>query len=335
MNKKLPESQYKRIIFRTFPSRQMREFLCLPENMLNYFGLAEIIIGSPEITITEKYEFLCSLANESGEKEISESADDFKAAIDNLVCAPGEIFTVDDPWYDEDIKDVAYGGFSNQPCLNYDKVLEYIDWNERFEERDEECTSWYNIKKWVPDEDGRFINTYIYYYIYGIGICWFAACREHGDEGPYFRLPEHKYSSSCIDLNIATPFRVGDIVRIDCRPFAPPVNALILYAGPDWDCCSLLALYRDDKGYYRTGAVKHTDMWMHLRGDNMISALYRIETYDGELSEYDRIYKEISPLIYGDNEKGDKVWSYLSENRDFTSPGELLEKVKELFEESI
>ena len=147
MNKKLPESQYKRIIFRTIPSRQMREFLCLPENMLNCFGLAEIIIGSPEITITEKYEFLCSLANESGEKEIAESADDFKAAIDNLVCAPGEIFTVDDPWYDEDIKDVAYGGFSNQPCLNYDKVLEYIDWNERFEERDEECTSWYKIKK--------------------------------------------------------------------------------------------------------------------------------------------------------------------------------------------
>ena len=328
----MDKKDYETIINRTVPSRQMREFLCLPENMLNCFGLAEIIIGSPEITITEKYEFLYSLANESGEKEISESADDFKAAIDNLVCAPGEIFTVDDPWYDEDIKDVAYGGF-NQPCLNYDKVLGYIDWNERFEERDEECTSWYKIKKWVPDEDGRFISTYIYYYIYGIGICWFAACREYGDEGPYFRLPEHKYSSSCIDLNIATPFRVGDIVRIDCRPFAPPVNALVLYAGPDWDCCSLLALYRDDKGRYRTGAVKHTDMWMHLRGDNMISALYRIENYDGELSEYDRIYKEISPLIYGDNEKGDNVWHFLSENRDFTSPVELLEKVKKLFEE--
>ena len=188
------------------------------------------------------------------------------------------------------------------------------------------------IKKWSSDEEGRFINTYIYYYI-GVGICWFADCREYRDEGHYSRLPEHKYSSACIDLNITTPFRVGDIVRIDCRPFAPPVNALILYAGPDWDCCSLLALYRDDKGRYRTGAVKHTDMWMHLRGDNMISALYRIETYDGELNEYDLIYKEISPLIYGDNEKGDKVWNYLSENRAFISPGELLGKIKELFEE--
>ena len=53
----------------------------------------------------------------------------------------------------------------------------------------------------------------------------------------------------------------------------------------------------------------------------------------GLLNEYDRIYKEISPLIYGDNKKGDKVWNYLSENRAFTSPGELLRKVKELFEE--
>ena len=331
----MDKKEYEAIINRTVPSWQMREFLCLPDNELSPPELAEVIIGSPEITIDEKHKMLCSLANETGDKEISESAGDFKAAIDNLACAPGELFTVDDPWYDEDIKDVAYGGFSNQPCLNYDKVLGYIDWNERFEERDEECTSWYKIKKWVPDGSGRYMNTYIYYYLYGIGICWFDACREYRDEGPYSRLPEHKYSSACTDLNIATPFRAGDIVRIDCRPFAPPVNALILYAGPDWDCCSLLALYRDDKGRYRTGAVKHTDMWMHLRGDNMISALYRIETYDGELNEYDRIYKEISPLIYGDNDKGDKVWYFLSENRDFTSPGELLEKVKKLFEESV
>ena len=65
----------------------------------------------------------------------------------------------------------------------------------------------------------------------------------------------------------------------------------------------------------------------------MISALYRIEICKEELDEYDCIYKEISPLIYGDNEKGDNVWHLLSENRDFTSPVELLEKVKKLFEE--
>ncbi|MBR5772545.1 MAG: hypothetical protein IKY00_04950 [Clostridia bacterium] len=329
--------EYEAIINRTVPSRQMREFLCLQENELSSSELAEVIIGSPKITIDEKYDLLCSLTEETGDKRISEYVAeyvrDFKAAIDNLVCAPGELFTVDDPWYDEDIKDVAYGGF-NQPCADYNKVIEYIDLKYKYEECDSDSCTWFVIKKWASDEESRFINTYIYYFLYGIGICWFAACSEHGDEGPYSRLPEHhKYSSSCIDLNIATPFRAGDIVRIDCRPFAPPVNALILYAGPDWDCCSLLALYRDDKGRYRTGAVKHTDMWMHLRGDNMISALYRLETYDGELSEYDRIYKEISPLIYGDNKKGDKVWNYLNENRAFTSPGELLGKVKELFEE--
>ncbi len=327
MNKK----DYEAIINRTVPSRRMREFLCLPENEPGFAELADVIIGSPEIAIEEKCELLRSLADESGNEKIAEFAGDFKTAIDNLACAPGELFTVDHPWYDGDIKDVAYDGFSNQPCADYNRVIEYIDWKYKYEECDSDSCTWFVIKKWTPDEEGKFINTYIYYYLYGIGICWFAACREYRDEGAYSYLPEHKYSSACIDLNIATPFKTGDIVRIDCRPFAPPVNALILYAGPDWDCCSLLALYRDDKGRYRTGAVKHTDMWMHLRGDNMISALYRIETYDGELNEYDRIYKEISPLIYGDNEKGDKVWYFLSENRDFTSPDELLEKVKELF----
>lgn len=329
----IDKKEYEAIINRTVPSRQMRESLCLPENELSSSELADVVIGSPEITIDEKHKLLCSLANETGDKEISESAGDFKAAIDNLACAPGELFTVDDLWYDEDIKDVKYSGFGNQPCADFNKVHEYIDWEYKYEEWDSDSCTWFVIKKWAPDEESRFINTYIYYYLYGIGICWFAACREYRDEGPYSRLPEHQYSSDCIDLNITTPFRAGDIVRVDCRPFAPPVNALILYAGLDWDCCSLLALYKDDKGRYRTGAVKHTDMWLHLRGDNMISALYRIETYDGELNEYDRIYEEISPLIYGDNEKGDKVWNYLSENRDFTSPGYLLERVKELFEE--
>lgn len=327
----MEKKDYEAIISRIVPSRQMREFLCLPDNKLSPSELAEVIIGSPEIVINEKHDLLCSLAIETEDKEISESAGDFKAAIDNLNCATGELFTVDDPWYDEDIKDVSYSGFGNQPCVDFNKVLEYIDWKYKYEECDSDSCTWYEIKKWVPDENGRYINTYNYYYIYGIGICWFAACREYGDEGPYSRLPEHKYSSACIDLNIATPFRVGDIVRVDCRPFAPPVNALILYAGPDWDCCSLLALYRDDIGRYRTGAVKHTDMWLHLRGDNMISALFRIETYDGELNEFDRIYNEISLLIYGDNKKGNNVLNYLSENRDFSLPGELLKKVKELF----
>ncbi len=329
MNKK----EFETIINKTVPSRQMREFLCLPESGLSRLEFADVIIGSPEITINEKYDLLCLLADEYGEEKIAEYARDFKAAIDNLACAPGELFTVDDPWYDEDIKEVKYSGFSNQLCADYNIVIGYIDWKYKYEEYESDNCTWFVIKKWAPDENSRYINTYIYYFIYGIGICWFAACREYRDEGPYSRLPKHKYSSACTDLNIATPFRAGDIVRIDCRPFAPPVNALILYAGPDWDCCSLLALYRDDKGRYRTGAVKHTDMWMHLSGDNMISALYRIENYDGELNESDRIYKEISPLIYGDNEKGDNVWHLLSENRDFTSPVELLEKVKKLFEE--
>ncbi len=328
----MDKKEYEAIINRTFPSRQMREFLCLPENMLNCFGLAEIIIGSPEITITEKYEFLCSLANESGEKEIAESADDFKAAIDNLTCAPDELFTVDDPWYDEDIKEVKYGGCA-RPCADYQKVIDYINWNEEYEERDADSTTRYEIKKWVPDETGRYIETYIYYYIYGRGICWFSAYEEWKNEGPYMRFPDGKYSSDCVHLNLPTPFKPGNIVRIDCRPFAPPVNALIVYAGPDWDCCSLLALFRDKDGYYRNSAVKHTDMFRHIGGDNMISALYRIETYNGKLNKYDRIYKEISPLIYGDNKKGDEVWKLVSENSRISSPDELLGKVKELFKE--
>ena len=93
MNKK----EFETIINKTVPSRQMREFLCLPESGLSRLEFADVIIGSPGITINEKYDLLCLLADEYGEEKIAEYARDFKAAIDNLACAPGELFTVDDP----------------------------------------------------------------------------------------------------------------------------------------------------------------------------------------------------------------------------------------------
>ena len=331
MNKELPESQYKRIIFRTIPSRQMREFLCLPENMLNCFGLAEIIIGSPAIDIYEKYELLAGLdktENISSNKVIN----DYKEAIDNLSVKTGELFTVSAPFYDEEIKEIKYSS-SVQPCTDYEKVLEYIEWNSEFEELDGYSCCWYQIEKWIHDEGGKYIKTYIYQYVLGVGICWFTSCEE-SKYGICCPRNNTKYSSQCIHLNLPTPFKPGDIVRIDCRPFAPPVNALLVYSGPDWDCCSLLALFKSADGEYRSGAVKHADMWWSNSGiDLSVSPLYRIEIYKG-VYDYDCLtYKALSMFIDGINEKGNKI---LELGRiGITDPDELFKKAKELFKEEI
>ena len=56
--------------------------------------------------------------------------------------------------------------------------------------------------------------------------------------------------------NIPIPFHAGDIVTLDCRPFAPVSHTVILKIGDNRDCCCLQSLYREDNGTWDTEAVK-------------------------------------------------------------------------------
>ena len=110
------------------------------------------------------------------------------------------------------------------------------------------------------------------------------------------------------DLNLPIPFRAGDIVTVDCRPFAPVSHAVILEVGDNFDCCCVQALYRRRNGTWDTGAVKHGYI---LPGRELpqLSPLYRLATFHGQLPKEERLMEQVSRYVNGEEARGSALWN--------------------------
>lgn len=91
-------------------------------------------------------------------------------------------------------------------------------------------------------------------------------------------LPENDFTlfSSGNDLNLPTPFRAGDILHIDCRPFAPKTSITVTDNHLEFDCCNPQCEYDGENGEKKRGALKHS----HIYKENVIesvSPLYDLE----------------------------------------------------------
>ena len=330
VKKELGKEEYDDIVNRSLSSAAMKKYLKKEENRLGSLELVNLVKGSPNLSIYEKSEIinrLAGMADGDIAEELCHAAEDFKEAVADLSVSPGELLVVYDPFYDDDINDIRMG--EGCPFTSFEKAMDYIEWGYRYDEVNTKSLAWYLIEKWAPDSEGNLKKKHAYYHIFRTGICWFTPYEYDIEKyGEYMPRPCWDYSYDCCHLNLGVPFRAGDIVRIDCAPFAPPVNALVVYSGEDWDCCGVLALYYRD-GRYREGAVKHTDMWLKLFPELPLSPLYRLRKFNGKLTGNDAVYEEISKIINGDNATGDKIWE-LTYHGTIETPEELLEKIKEI-----
>lgn len=146
-------------------------------------------------------------------------------------------------------------------------------------------------------EEGTFAGceslTDIYYYLIGDEVCYFDKGIHGSDDGFYFDH-DSRYSWDCLDLNISIPFKPGDVVTVDGRPFCEPKHVLLLEVGDD--CCGVWAMYKKADGSWDTGAVKHGTVYDICRY-SMLSPLYRMKKYDDVLTGDERILEEISRAI--------------------------------------
>ena len=136
--------------------------------------------------------------------------------------------------------------------------------------------------------------------VLGTEVCYFSSSRR---EYPDFSI----YN----DVNLPVPFHAGDIVTIDCRPFAPVSHAVILEVGDNCDCCCLQALYYAGNGTWDTGAVKHGHIMPHYGGK--LSPLYRLASFHGQLPEEERLLEKVSQYVNGEEERGSALWNYIFE----------------------
>ena len=268
------------IITEFIRSPEMREHL--NKTPLPLWELTELIINAPE-TLEKKKEALKQLLSECADNIkktlLQKYILEIQAALDALVARPGEVFNLIECWYDDET--LCEKKSSAIPFTSYEAVFDYIHLMIVEEQWNDDTTCWTIIEKWVPTENGNMMLTYVYTLINDM-IVGFKNYYERKMEKPY-RWVTQSYLDA--DLNLPIPFKPGDIVALDCRPFAPVKPALLLEVSDD--CCGVQMLFEHDgmlnMDVYDTAALKHghgyKDAWDH-EYLHPLSYLYNLRRID-------------------------------------------------------
>lgn len=182
---------------------------------------------------------------------------------------------------------------------SYEAAKNFLIKDAEQKKNEEGVLNWYEINLWVKDVNSSYIDTCTYYFIDG------ELCYTEFDLG-------NDLHESCTDgeLNIPVPYKPGDILISDRYPFGRKEKFVMLQIGDNHDCCCLQALFKNAKGSWNVGAVKHG--MMGSVGYPRVSVLYIANEYEPDLSSpEDAILAKVSKLIDGDEKKGSIIWDRL------------------------
>ena len=222
-------------------------------------------------------------------------------------------------WYDTDelqLKSSDVGMFATTGAIE-----KYIENEEADNDTGE---GYYRMEAW-DDYDVIWEKPRYDYYFNGGKLCWFEKLRpekqEHGNT--YYMSENREFAAGSLDLDFRTPYKPGDIVLVDCRPFGPPFHAMILEARDQWDCCFPNIVFRyPGTSEWGLTPLKHRRLYKDIGWhtyEPMLSPLYRLRRVkEEELTEEDDCLLELSKLLSGSEERAAKVWER------WTSAGEEL-----------
>lgn len=256
----------------------------LIEVNLSEYDMAKLVCHAPISLFRKQSLYEKLIENKSGERGKNEdrfsyekyfriamrATDDLKPLKDGVFLLVGHSF---DNGYDEQFECV--------PFRSYRAVQEYL--SEKFEDGGEE-NIWYTLEKWLPEgEDAFGLTEACEFTFIGKEPCFYKNLRYFYDKEFCKRnskqlLPENDFTlfSSGNDLNLPTPFRAGDLLHIDCRPFAPKTMVIVTDNCSKFDCCNPQCEYKGKNGEKKLGALKHS----HMYKENVIesvSPLYNLE----------------------------------------------------------
>ena len=273
-----------------------------PEKLpLRRYNIANAIAGAL-ISLERKRELFLLLAEGEEDGYFSDLADAVSQAVQEMQPEPGEFLYLKSYLCDESGKPVEEG---LGPYLTWEHIHERIrEFMEDFEDG-KDALVWFEVEKWTPDGNGRLKNSYSYDVI-DSKVC-FCYCKD-------LSVHERMQLEGYVDPNLPVPFHAGDIVTIDCRPFAPVSHAVILEIGDNCDCCCLQALYYAGNGTWDTGAVKHGHIIPRYYGQ--LSPLYRLASFHGQLPEEEHLLEKVSRYLNGEEARGNALWDYIFSLRE-------------------
>lgn len=286
------------ILQEIFPSSEMASYLT--KCSLQQWQIRDAIAYAA-IPLKQKRDMFLQLALGKNKSHFRRQAGYIEQAIREMQPKSGEFFYLKCHYYVEDQTEEK----GLEPYLTWNHIFERIQQYLGYLDDEEKEMTWFQVEKWSPDGTGKLKNDYDYT-VFGTEVCYFS----HNTSSNW---DWYKFSED-VDLNLPVPFHAGDIVTIDCRPFAPVNHAVILEVGDNWDCCCLQALYREGDGTWDTGAVKHGSIFPghHSPG---LSPLYRLASFHGQLPEEERLLETVSRYIDGDEECGSALWYHIYDLR--------------------
>lgn len=300
---------YVDIIKETMQSPNMQEHLIQNVQKLSRYEWADMICSVP-IALERKAYLLEELSKCTEEDETKEfykhAAKRIRDWLGRLELKEGELFCLCGYCNEHGERHQ----FESAPFCSLEKALQHLQEEESEKDGDSEVDYWYELEKWEPDEEGNLEETVEYMILNG-KLCYAWDFDKSVKE--YYPV-----SFSC-DLDLPTPFRVGDIVTIDCRPIQPIRRVLIIEVGDHRDCCLPQGLYVGKDKKLDAGAIKHNSIfkdthWTVSRPE--IPALYCAQKYEGVLLEEELILREISCWLQGSEARGRALWEYMREEED-------------------
>lgn len=282
-------------------AKTMKNYLLENRDKLKTEHYRDIVVGAP-VALVRKRALLTRLAAETEDEAVQDYLEPLYAAVDSLYrVTPGEsILLVANVFPDDPGEDVF-------PVATYAAVRKAIaaynaEWQK---DGEDDPVAWYwelRLYRLLPDGTAQMAYTYI--------------CARDG-EPQYFRrrdrntLMGRHFGAPVPELNLPVPYRPGDILSVDCRPYTRGAYCLILEVGDD--CCGVQCLFRDKAGRLRTGAFKHGH---YLEGAydkrQYLSPLYRAEPYAGQLPEEYAFLEPLARKLRDDPDYGKILWEEIS-----------------------
>lgn len=263
------KNTYNHIIDEIVKSPEMKEFLKMQE--LSENKIVNLINGS-DLELFRKL-ILYHILKEN--KNAQKLFDETKKAIEELESPETNgFFYLSYACYNSDASCYVESGIA--PFPTFKDIVTRV---EKDNEWESEFPCYAIVEKWTFNEDCcLYDNTYTYYLI-GTKAVYFSRNNYEKE----FQLWEPAFkgylSSECLSLPI--PFKPGDIVTVDCSPFAVAEHALILNIEPKHPEKTFVLFPNENRDWYRFGRL------IHGSGSQpsipLLSPLYRLKSYDGKM----------------------------------------------------
>ena len=275
--------ELKRKILDLIESPELHAYLMENTERLRLKDYVSIIAGAP-ISLKRKQGLLHSMEETSGLKQqdmdyIKLCCECVDLAVRYLTMKSEIIFLIQLMGYDDNKSEVADGPYiasslssAKRAVRNYYEEEPGTEWQTLYWRMELYVVKQNENKKteflspeytYIMDKDGE-----IPYFIHERrSLNYFKGCLGS--------MVEDQFHSVCPNLNLPVPYQPGDVLFIDCRPYAPAAFYCLLKEVGD-DCCGIQCEYVNPEGEIETGALKHGDYFLnHRETYQYLSPLYR------------------------------------------------------------